>query len=711
MEEYIYIFLSFIFLIFGYIFLNKKGSKNLNDIPTASEKLENLGKEYLNHLTSNFKQTQEKPQEQKQKNTTTIDNNNNNKNINIETNNNQIKTENKTENKTDNNNINMIQEYNFIPNFTIIYGTNGGHSKKFAKNLLKVCQSKYHLICNVINISQITDIDIFNTSHLLIFIVSTYGDGDPTDDAFDFTEMIEEDDFWKDFKNENFRYAIFGLGDSSYEKFNAQSKRLNKIFKKQKLNSLCDLTLGDDSKDIDNDFENWKEKIFFPNLISFYKQKNVIYNSNNSNNESEIKLEKEKKNLLNVNNKNYEYEIEKYLESSEVKINNIKELRQSNENGSTLLIDFKIDNKHNLKNIKTISNIQIYPKNSKENVKFIIDKMKYNKNLYVNYNNDKKNNLKFPIPIGMTIEEVLVNIIDITGPLSKNILKEINNFCFNWEQKNQINSIVSDDKKFKEFSQYNFNFVDLIKEYDSILIPFENLCTILPKIFPRTYTCCYSCLINSNNNNNIIYNDKSNCDFSTAIALVAWKNYLNEIRLGLTSEFFYNIYSQNIKNSRCKIIINQNKQTFKLPNNIHSPILMICTGTGINPFIAFLNELKILNDLPYETYLIFGSKNEKSDFIFKKDLDEFLKDKILTKLYTAFSRDQKEKVYVQDVFEKNFEKNKILDLLFNKNMIIYCCGSLSMGNSINKKIEEIIGKENYEKIIKNGQYISEFWGK
>ena len=53
----------------------------------------------------------------------------------------------------------------------------------------------------------------------------------------------------------------------------------------------------------------------------------------------------------------------------------------------------------------------------------------------------------------MTIEEVLVNIVDITGPLSKNILKEINNFCFNWEQKNQINSIVSDDKKFKEFSQ------------------------------------------------------------------------------------------------------------------------------------------------------------------------------------------------------------------------------------------------------------------
>ena len=300
MEEYLYLILSFILLILGYYFLNKKNSNNLNNIPTASEKLENLGKEYLNHLTSNYKQTQEKPKEnnnknqQIQKQNDSINNNNNNKNNNIETNNNQIKTE--------NNNKNNIQEYNFIPNFTIIYATNGGHSKKFAKNLLKICQNKYHLICDLINISQITDITIFNSSHLLIFIVSTYGDGDPTDDAFDFTEMIEEEDFWKDFNNENFRYAIFGLGDSSYEKFNAQSKRLNKIFKKQKLNSLCDLTLGDDSKDIDKDFENWKEKIFFPKLISYYKQKNIIYNNNNiNNNECNMKLEKEKKNLLNRN--------------------------------------------------------------------------------------------------------------------------------------------------------------------------------------------------------------------------------------------------------------------------------------------------------------------------------------------------------------------------------------------------------------------------
>ncbi len=301
-------------------------------------------------------------------------------------------------------------------------------------------------------------------SHLLIFIVSTYGDGDPTDDAFDFTEMIQENDFWSKFNNnKNFLYAIFGLGDSSYEKFNAQSKRLDKIFKKQKLNSLCDLTFGDDKENIDNDFKKWKEKIFFPKLIEYYKEKNFNYfnnkNYNNDDDEFEMKLENEKNNDLNIDNNCYEIEVKKYLEESlNVKIYKIKELRQSNENGSTLQIDFKFDNNNNNNNNKNIftqiNNIQIYPKNLKENVDYIIKKMKYNKNLFITYNYKNIKNIKnkFPIPINMTIEEALINIIDITGPLSTDILKEINNFCYNWEQKNQINSIVSDEKKFKEFS-------------------------------------------------------------------------------------------------------------------------------------------------------------------------------------------------------------------------------------------------------------------
>ena len=60
-------------------------------------------------------------------------------------------------------------------------------------------------------------------------------------------------------------------------------------------------------------------------------------------------------------------------------------------------------------------------------------------------------------------------------------------------------------------------------------------------------------------------------------------------------------------------------------------MLMICTGSGIAPFISFLEELEFKKkDNNYETYLIFGSKNIKNDFIFEEELKEYKKKGILT---------------------------------------------------------------------------------
>ena len=77
--------------------------------------------------------------------------------------------------------------------------------------------------------------------------------------------------------------------------------------------------------------------------------------------------------------------------------------------------------------------------------------------------------------------------------------------------------------------------------------------------------------------------------------------------------------------------------------------------------------------------------------------------------YTAFSRDQEKKVYVQDILGKEFNKEKLDELINKKGMQIYICGSLSMGNAVIKKIGDILGEDNKEKIIKNNQLMSEMW--
>ncbi len=86
---------------------------------------------------------------------------------------------------------------------------------------------------------------------------------------------------------------------------------------------------------------------------------------------------------------------------------------------------------------------------------------------------------------------------------------------------------------------------------------------------------------------------------------------------------------------------------FRLPEDGNLPIIMVGPGTGVAPFRAFLQERQAIGARG-KTWLFFGSQREKSDFYYKADFEKFMADGILTRLDTAFSRDQAHKIYVQD---------------------------------------------------------------
>jgi sulfite reductase (NADPH) flavoprotein alpha-component len=75
-------------------------------------------------------------------------------------------------------------------------------------------------------------------------------------------------------------------------------------------------------------------------------------------------------------------------------------------------------------------------------------------------------------------------------------------------------------------------------------------------------------------------------------------------------------------------------------------------GTGIAPFRAFLQERAALGHRG-RTWLFFGDQNRQTDFLFELELAAWLQDGTLGQLHTAFSRDQKQKVYVQNRMIEN----------------------------------------------------------
>jgi sulfite reductase (NADPH) flavoprotein alpha-component len=85
---------------------------------------------------------------------------------------------------------------------------------------------------------------------------------------------------------------------------------------------------------------------------------------------------------------------------------------------------------------------------------------------------------------------------------------------------------------------------------------------------------------------------------------------------------------------------------FRLPTDLTKPVIMVGPGTGIAPFRAFLEEREATG-ASGKNWLFFGDQKRSTDFLYHDQIIEWVQKGFLTRLDTAFSRDQEEKIYVQ----------------------------------------------------------------
>ena len=112
---------------------------------------------------------------------------------------------------------------------------------------------------------------------------------------------------------------------------------------------------------------------------------------------------------------------------------------------------------------------------------------------------------------------------------------------------------------------------------------------------------------------------------------------------------------------------------FKLPTDSSVPVIMVGPGTGIAPFRAFLEE-RHATKAPGKNWLFFGDQKRTSDFLYREQLEAWLTDGHLTRLDLAFSRDQAEKVYVQ---QRMIEAGAELFSWLEGGAHFYVCGDAS----------------------------------
>lgn len=260
-----------------------------------------------------------------------------------------------------------------------------------------------------------------------------------------------------------------------------------------------------------------------------------------------------------------------------------------------------------------------------------------------------------------SIAEALTHDLDITG-LSRSVLTKLNEAS----PHPQLTALLEESAK-EQLKDYHYGreIIDAIHDFAPKGLPAQTLASLLRKLPPRLYSIASSPLAHPD-------------EVHLTVAAVRYHSHGRE-RKGVASTFLADTAHTG---QSVKVYTHANKN-FRLPASGDTPIIMVGPGTGIAPFRAFVEHRAELGHSG-KNWLFFGDQRYLFDFLYQLEWQEHLKNGTLTHLDVAFSRDQPEKIYVQ---QRMREKSRALYDWLQDGAHFYVCGDASrMANDVHEAL-------------------------
>lgn len=176
--------------------------------------------------------------------------------------------------------------------------------------------------------------------------------------------------------------------------------------------------------------------------------------------------------------------------------------------------------------------------------------------------------------------------------------------------------------------------IDLLVEYRLAHFEAGEFVSLLRRLVPRLYSISSSPRANPE-------------QVHLTVATVRYETH-GRLRKGVCSTFL----AERVPVGGTVPVFFHTAKGFRLPEDGETPVIMVGPGTGVAPFRAFLQERKATG-AKGKNWLFFGDQRESEDFLYRQEFERLRAEGTLTRLDTAFSRDQPQKVYVQHRMQEN----------------------------------------------------------
>ena len=513
---------------------------------------------------------------------------------------------------------------------SILYGSETGNGGAVA-NLL-AAKAKQQGIN-----AELVSLDNFRTAGLrklrnVAFVMSTHGEGDPPDEALELFEYLTSE---RAAKLPEMNYRVLALGDRSYQYFCAAGRKLDRLLQQlgarpfgQRVECDVDYAASADA---------WNEEVlgYFREHIAKDNQTPALTH-------------------LSVVPDNPRWSRQQPFTAQLERIQKITALQSDKD-----VYHLELSLAGSGLQYQPGDALGVWAPNDPELVGHILERLEINSNQSVQLNSQQ-----------LTITEALTEHREITRLTSETI--------HSYASAGGQNKLESLFAGLEPGLQHEFieqrQLADLVDEYPTRLAA-QALVEILRPLGARSYS---------------IASSQQLVDEEVHLTVASLNSDAIGIpRHGVASRFLNHRLGAG---NPVRVFLEPNRR-FRLPENRQTPIIMISAGTGIAPYRAFMQELESTaanGDVSPDSWLIFGNPHLRSDFLYQKEWLHWRATGLLNRIDTAWSRDQAEKHYVQNVLQEQAES---IDEWLQRGAHIYLCGSLQMGQAVLQTLHTTLAEQ------------------
>ena len=565
----------------------------------------------------------------------------------------------------------------------ILYGSNLGTTEDYARDLARTAD----LNGFDVTLAPLDDHAGKLPSAGAVIIACASYNGTPPDNAARFVQWLEQAEPGA---AQGVHFAVFGCGHSDWAStFQATPRAIDDALERLGGTRILDRAEGDARDDIDEQFDGWATGLW-PSVADRLGLDLDLSGAA----EAAPLYQVERLSGLDSN----PVAAQSGARPARVRVN--RELQNVEASGrSTRHIEVDLPEGMSY---QTGDHLSVVPVNGEELVGRVLKRFGFSADAQIRIQTTSADHSQLPVDTPLSVHRLLAQMLELQSVASRRDVETLARHTECPKSAPALQALAGEDYKSK-VQQKRLSVLDLLEDFPACELPFGVFLELMPMLTPRYYSISSSGM-------------QAPTQPSITVGVVDDPAISGKGRFrGVCS----NHLAQVGEGGTIQAAIRSTSDGFRLPEDGATPVIMIGPGTGIAPFRGFLAERaarKLQGEALGPAMLFFGCRHPDQDFIYREELEAFAADGVAD-LHVAFSRQEKRKVYVQDLIRD--ERDQIWALIEQGARIFVCGDGSRMEPDVRRALSLIYAEETDQSagaadawmdgLMDEGRYVLDVW--